>query len=191
MSELSKPPSPTSFVILKGEFAVLQGEGAAIATPNTTSGTVMTLCDTQNKIIAMAHFDDETNLDQNIEKIFDSLKKLGGDVENLKCNIMSKNADLALERKLSSKGLIVDNQTWSGNHAYNVLVDSDGGIFSDNSSESMRKYFNQILFEKDGEKRLAAAISGQVTELERREPPNSSVKPLAASLPFRNQVKAR
>lgn len=168
--------SPQPFVILRGEYAVLKGEGASIAAPNATNGTVVLLCDEENKIVSVAHLDGEENLAENLQKIFDDLAQAGADFRNLKCTIMSKNSDLALEKALSLRGLVVDNQTWGGTHAYNVVAGVSGDIAVDNSSDSMRKYFNQVLFEPGGEKRLAAAMSGQIVELTRKEPPTRTPK---------------
>lgn len=91
MINLSNIAIAQPLIILRGEYGIIKGDDALIASPNAKNGIVLILFDQKNKITAMAHFDNENNLEENFEKIFNELIEAGADIKNLKCNLMSKN----------------------------------------------------------------------------------------------------
>jgi chemotaxis receptor (MCP) glutamine deamidase CheD len=88
MINLSEINSVQPLVILRGEYGIVKGDSAIIASPNAKSGVVLILSDQENKVTAMAHFDSEKNLEENLEEIFASLTKAGANLHNLKCNLI-------------------------------------------------------------------------------------------------------
>jgi len=88
MINLSEIGSVQPLVILRGEYGIVKGDNAIIASPNAKSGVVLILSDQENKITAMAHFDSEKNIEENLEKIFTDLTQAGANTQNLKCNLV-------------------------------------------------------------------------------------------------------
>jgi len=90
MINLSDINSSQPLVILRGEYGIVKGENSLIASPSISSGIVVILSDEENKITAMAHFDGEKNLEENIDKVLSDLAANGAVIKNLKCNVIEK-----------------------------------------------------------------------------------------------------
>ncbi len=90
MINLSEITSAQPLIILRGEYGIIKGENSLIASPNAKNGIVLILSDIENKITALAHFDNESNLEENLEKVFNELTNAGASIKNLKCNLMTK-----------------------------------------------------------------------------------------------------
>jgi chemotaxis receptor (MCP) glutamine deamidase CheD len=88
MQNLFDVDTPQPLIILRGEYGIISGDNAIIASPNAKSGVVFILSDVSNKITAMAHLDEEQNPEENIEKILSEMAKLGANLSNLTCNIV-------------------------------------------------------------------------------------------------------
>lgn len=88
MINLSELASSQPLIILRGEYGVIIGENALIASPNPKNGVLLVLSDSKNKITAMGHFDSEKNIEENLEKILEEMSKSGADILNLKCNLI-------------------------------------------------------------------------------------------------------
>ncbi len=88
MINLSDITSSQPLVILRGEYGIIRGDNAIIASPNSRNGVVLILSDKENKIAAMAHLDSEKTLEENLEKIFADLTQSGANIQNLKCNLV-------------------------------------------------------------------------------------------------------
>jgi chemotaxis receptor (MCP) glutamine deamidase CheD len=91
MINLSDISSSHPLIILRGEYGVVKGEDILIASPNAKNGIILIMFDQENKITAMAHFDSEDNLEENVEKVFNDIIEAGAEIKNLKCHLMSKN----------------------------------------------------------------------------------------------------
>ncbi len=88
MINLFDVDAPQPLIILRGEYGIIKGENAIIASPNAKSGVVFILSDEQNEITAMAHFDNHQDFEKNLEKIFAEMAEMGADLHNLKCNLI-------------------------------------------------------------------------------------------------------
>ncbi len=79
--------TPQPLIILKGEYGIITGDNAIIASPNAKSGVVMILSDEKNKVTALAHFDENHDLSESLENIILEMVKAGAEIKNLKCNL--------------------------------------------------------------------------------------------------------
>ncbi len=82
--------SSNPLVVLRGEYGIIKGENSIIASPDAKSGIVILISDAENKVSAMAHVDNEENIDQVLEKVIKDLVANGAEIKNLKCNLMGK-----------------------------------------------------------------------------------------------------
>lgn len=87
MINLFDGDTPQPLIILRGEYGIIRGDNSIIASPNAKSGVIVILSDPENKIAALAHFDEEQDLKATIEKIISEMVELGANIQNIKCNL--------------------------------------------------------------------------------------------------------
>ncbi len=87
--------SPQPLIILRGEYGIISGDNAIIASPNAKSGIIFILSDVQNKITAMGHIDDHQDFEPNIERIIKEMADMGANIQNLKCNLIENDKSSA------------------------------------------------------------------------------------------------
>jgi len=85
---LSEITNSQPLVILRGEYGIVSGHDSVIASPNPKKGVILILTDAINKIVAMAHFDCEENIESNIENVISEMVKQGANTANLKSHII-------------------------------------------------------------------------------------------------------
>ena len=90
MINLLEVNSQNPLVILRGEYGIIKGENSLIAAPSVKRGSILILFDEVNKVSAMAHFDGDCDLQENLDKIFENLLAKGAKLENLKYNLITK-----------------------------------------------------------------------------------------------------
>ncbi len=88
MLNLFDTDTPQPLIVLRGEYGIISGDNAIIASPNAKSGVVLILSDAPNKITAMAHIDEHQDPEKNIKKILAEMVKLGADPKSIKCNLI-------------------------------------------------------------------------------------------------------
>jgi hypothetical protein len=90
MINFSEINSQNPLVILRGEYGVTKEENSPIAAPNVKRGSILILFDEINKISAMAHFDGDKNLSENLDKLLQSFVASGAKLENVKYNLITR-----------------------------------------------------------------------------------------------------
>jgi chemotaxis receptor (MCP) glutamine deamidase CheD len=88
MLNLFNTDTPQPLIVLRGEYGIISGNNAIIASPNAKSGVVFILSDPQNKITAMAHLDNHQDVEESIKTIIAEMIEIGADPKNLKCNLI-------------------------------------------------------------------------------------------------------
>ena len=170
MIDLSDLTNHSPLVILRGEYGIVKGENSLLASPNAKNGIILILSSVENQMLVMAHFDDDDKIQANLEKILNEMLQAAGSIKNIKCNLMGKEDEKAFEKKVkkffedqeNQIEVEVNHESWSGNHSYNILAAGSGEILIDNSSDLMRALINRVLFMKNGEKRVTAAMNPEV-----------------------------
>jgi hypothetical protein len=80
-----------------------------------------------------------------------------------------------IENILKEKGVNVTREKRHGNECHNIIANSDGTFFTNNSIDFSRHLFNQVLFSDTGEQRLSSAISDHKPTLEKVQNPQQKV----------------
>lgn len=172
MINLSDLKTSKQLVILRGEYGIVQEGNLLAAAPNAKSGIIIILFSQENQMLAMAHVDSEDEVQKNLAIIFDDMLKLANNISSIRCSLMGHEIENSLEKKvrwffedLKNKiSFEVNRESWSGDHSYNIVADTNGEILIDNSSDLMRFLVNQVLFTNDGEKRVGNAMSSEAVE---------------------------
>ncbi len=89
-------------------------------------------------------------------------------------DITRSNGD-KIENLLSEKGIDVVRENRHGNDCHNIVANSDGTFFTNNSVDFSRSLLNQILFSNNGEERLSNAMSNQEKLLKKVQNPQQKV----------------
>ena len=159
-------------IVLRGEFGIVSGDSLIIA-PNAKNGKIVILVDPAKQIAAVAHFDNATKVEENMNNIFGEMKNLGSEIKDLQCNVMEKESEKTFKEKIqkSFKEKVadalgengndqeVDYTSWSGNDFCNVVLKGTGDLLIDNSSELMRTTLNLLIFTAEGDARLNNAMN--------------------------------
>lgn len=103
-------------------------------------------------------------------------------------NDISKSNGEKIENFLKEKGISVIHESRHGNDCHNIISNSDGTFFTNNSIDFSRSLLNQILFSEDGEERLSNAMSGQTSLLKKVQNPQQKVLATKATPLFSNKT---
>jgi mevalonate kinase len=88
MINLSEVTNSQPLVILRGEYGIVAGNDSLIAAPNPKKGVILILSDNINKVVSMAHFDCEENIEANIDNIIQEMTQQGAEISNLQSHII-------------------------------------------------------------------------------------------------------
>ena len=80
-----------------------------------------------------------------------------------------------IEHILKEKGIRITRENRHGRECHNIVANSDGTFFTNNSIDFARGLLNQVLFSDGGEERLASAMGDQKTTLEKVQNPQQKV----------------
>lgn len=76
---------------------------------------------------------------------------------------------------LAEKNISVTRESRHGKECHNIVANSDGTFFTNNSIDFSRSLLNQILFSDGGEERLSSAISGKNVNLKKVQNPKQKI----------------
>ncbi len=80
-----------------------------------------------------------------------------------------------IEHILKEEGISITRENRHGRDCHNIVANSDGTFFTNNSIDFARGLFNQVLFSEGGEERMSGAMSDQKPMLEKVQNPQQKV----------------
>ncbi len=89
-------------------------------------------------------------------------------------NITRSSGD-KIEHLLKEKGVNVTRESRHGRDCHNIVANSDGTFFANNSIDFTRGLLNQVLFSNGGEERVAGAMSDRQPMLLKVQNPHHKV----------------
>ncbi len=92
-----------------------------------------------------------------------------------------------IENILKEKGISVVHENRHGNDCHNIISNTDGTFFTNNSIDFSRSLLNQILFSENGEERLSDAMSKQTSLLKKVQNPQQKIIATKATPLFSNK----
>lgn len=102
---------------------------------------------------------------------------------DLKQNIadITRSSGDKIEHFLTEKGISVTRESRHGRDCHNIVANSDGTFFTNNSIDFTRGLLNQVLFSDNGEERVADAMSDQKRLLTKVRNPQQKVSATKAT----------
>jgi hypothetical protein len=79
------------------------------------------------------------------------------------------------ENFLKEKNISVTRENRHGKDCHNIVANSDGTFFTNNSIDFTRGLLNQVLFSNGGEERVANAMSEKKSPLEKIQNPHQKI----------------
>ncbi len=92
-----------------------------------------------------------------------------------------------IENILKEKNIDVVHESRHGHDCHNIISNSDGTFFTNNSIDFSRSLLNQILFSENGEERLSNAMSSPESLLKKVQNPQQKVAATKATPLFSNK----
>ncbi|MBP7710209.1 MAG: hypothetical protein KA100_03980 [Rickettsiales bacterium] len=106
--------------------------------------------------------------------LVDEIVHVAHDITQNIANITRSSGD-KIEHILKEKGIAVTREKRHGRECHNIVANSDGTFFTNNSIDFARGLLNQVLFSDGGEERMSGAMSDQKLSLEKVQNPQQKV----------------